>query len=148
MVWISDGLGAQEAFLVGVEDGDQRAFGDVEALAQQVDADQHVERAQPQVADDLDALQRVDVGVHVAHADALLVHVLGQVLGHALGQHGDQRAVAGAATSRHSAIRSSTWVATGRISTGGSIRPVGRITCSTKTPPVRSISHGPGVAET
>ena len=49
-------------------------------------------------------------------------------------------------------MTSSTWLAllaeTGRISTGGSIRPVGRITCSVKTPPVRSISHGPGVAET
>ncbi len=32
--------------------------------------------------------------VHVAHADALLVQIFGQVLGHALGQHGDQRAVA------------------------------------------------------
>jgi hypothetical protein len=53
-----------------------------------------------------------------------------------------------AATSWHSAIRSSTWVATGRISTGGSIRPVGRMTCSAKTPPVRSISQAPGVAET
>ena len=80
------GLRAQEALLVGVEDGDQRALGDVEALAQQVDADQHVEGAEPQVADDLDALQRVDVGVHVADPHALLVHVLGQVLGHALGQ--------------------------------------------------------------
>ena len=30
----------------------------------------------------------------------------------------------------------------------GSIRPVGRTTCSVKTPPVRAISHGPGVAET
>ena len=30
----------------------------------------------------------------------------------------------------------------------GSIRPVGRTTCSTNTPPVRSISHGPGVADT
>jgi hypothetical protein len=39
-------------------------------------------------------------------------------------------------------------VATGRISTGGSIRPVGRMTCSAKTPPVRSISQAPGVAET
>ena len=29
----------------------------------------------------------------------------------------------------------------------GSMSPVGRITCSTKTPPVRSSSHGPGVAE-
>src|SRR3546814_9860269 len=30
----------------------------------------------------------------------------------------------------------------------GSMSPVGRITCSVKTPPVRPISHGPGVAET
>ena len=89
------GLGAQEAFLVGVENGDEAAFGNVEALAQQVDADQHVEGAEPQIADDLDALQRVDVGVHVAHAHALLVQIFGQVLGHALGQHGDQRAIAG-----------------------------------------------------
>ena len=55
----------------------------------------HVEGAEAQVAEDLDALQRVDVGVHVAHANALLVQILGQVLGHALGQHGDQRAIAG-----------------------------------------------------
>ena len=95
------GLAAQEAFLVGVEDRHQRALGDVEALAQQVDADQHVEGAEPQVADDLDALQRLDVGVHVAHADALLVHVLGEVLGHALGERGDQRAVAGARDLAH-----------------------------------------------
>ncbi len=49
-------------------------------------------------------------------------------------------------------MTSSTWLKpsfeTGRTSTGGSIRPVGRITCSTKTPPARSISQGPGVAET
>ena len=50
------GLGAQEAFLVGVENGDQRAFRNVEALAQQIDADQRVEGAKPQVANDLDAL--------------------------------------------------------------------------------------------
>ena len=101
IVWIERGLGAQEAFLVGVENGDQRAFGDVEALAQQVDADQHVEGAEPQVADDLDALQRLDVGMHVAHADAVLVHVFGQVLGHALGQRGDERAIASSATCAH-----------------------------------------------
>ena len=87
------GLRAQEAFLVGVENGDERAFGNVEALAQEVDADQHVEGAEPQIADDLDALERVDVGMHVAHAHALLVHVFGEVFGHALGQHGDEHAV-------------------------------------------------------
>jgi hypothetical protein len=68
------GLGAQEAFLVGVEDRDQPAFGDVEPLAQQVDADQHVVDAEPQVADQLDALQRLDVRVHVADLEARLVH--------------------------------------------------------------------------
>ena len=61
IVWISAGLAAQEALLVGVEDGDQRHLGQVEALAQQVDADQHVELAQAQVAHDLDALERVDL---------------------------------------------------------------------------------------
>ncbi len=101
MVWISDGLAAQEAFLVGVQNRDQRAFGNVQPLAQQIDADQHVEGAQPQVADDLDALQGLHIAVHVAHADALLVHIFGEVFRHLLGQGGDQRAIA--ALGRHSA---------------------------------------------
>jgi hypothetical protein len=88
------GFRAEEALLVGVENGDQAAFGDVEALAQQVDADQDVEGAQAEVADDLDAFEGVDVAVHVADPQALLVHVFGEVLGHLLGQDGDQGAVA------------------------------------------------------
>ena len=55
--------------------------------------DQHVELAEAQVAQDLDALERVDVGVQVAHAHAELGVVLGQVLGHALGQRRDQHAL-------------------------------------------------------
>ena len=47
-----------------------------------------------QIADDLDALQRLDIAVHVAHADALLVHIFGQVFRHLLGQRGDQGAIA------------------------------------------------------
>ena len=119
------GFAAQETFLVGIEDGDQRAFGNIEAFAQQVDADQRIERAEPQIADDLDALDGVDVGMHVAHADALLVQIFGQILRHALGQHGDQRAVARLRDCRTSPTRSSTCVRAGRTSTGGSIRPVG-----------------------
>ena len=87
------GFGAQETFLVGIEDGDEAAFGNVEALAQQVDADQHVEGAEAQIPDDLDALQRVDVGMHVADAHALLVQVFGEVFRHALGEHGAERAI-------------------------------------------------------
>jgi hypothetical protein len=44
------GLRAQKAFLVGVENGDQRAFGNVEAFAQQVDADEDVEGAEAEIA--------------------------------------------------------------------------------------------------
>ena len=94
MVWTSEVSLRRKAFLVGVEDGDQAAFGNVQALAQQVDADQHVEGAQAQIADDLDALQRLDIAVHVAHADALVVHVFGEVFRHLLGQGGDQGAIA------------------------------------------------------
>ena len=88
------GLRAQEALLVGVEDRDQPAFGDVEPLAQQVDPDQHVIDAEAQLADQLDALQGLDVGVHVADLEARLVEIFGEVLGHPLGQRGDERSVA------------------------------------------------------
>ena len=50
--------------------------------------------------------------------------------------------------SRHSASRSSTWLLDRADLVTGSISPVGRMTCSAKAPPVRSISHGPGVALT
>ena len=55
--------------------------------------DQHVERAAPQVAQDLDALERLDVRVQVAHPHAELVVVLRQVLGHALGERGHEHAL-------------------------------------------------------
>ena len=88
-------LGAQEALLVGVQDRDQRHFRQVQALAQQVDADQHVEAAEPQVADDLDALDRVHISVQVADLDAVLVQVFGEVFCHALGERGHQHALLG-----------------------------------------------------
>ena len=87
-------LAAEEALLVGVEDGHQRHLGQVEALPQQVDADEHVELAEPQVAEDLDALDGVDLGVQVAHPHAQLEQVVGEVLGHLLGERGDQHPVA------------------------------------------------------
>ena len=94
IVWIERPRGAQEALLVGVEDRDQRHLGQVEAFAQQVDADQHVVHAEPQVAQDLDALERVDLRVQVLDLDAQLLQVVGEVLGHLLGERGDERALA------------------------------------------------------
>ena len=51
----------QEPFLIGVENRDQRHLRHVQALAQQVDTDDDVELAQPQIADDLGALDGFDV---------------------------------------------------------------------------------------
>ena len=70
MVWIRLRGRPQEALLVGVEDRHQRDLGQVETLTQQVDADQHVVLAEPQLPQQLDAAQRVDLGVQVAHPDA------------------------------------------------------------------------------
>ena len=61
-------LVSQEALLVGVENGHQRYLGQVQALAQQVDSHQHIELAQTQIAQDVHALKRADVAVHVAGA--------------------------------------------------------------------------------
>ena len=88
-------LAAEEALLVGVDDRDERHLGQVEPLAQQVHAHEHVELAQPQVADDLDPLERVDLRVQVADPEAVLEQVVGEVLGHLLRERGDQRALAG-----------------------------------------------------
>ncbi|CAM5239714.1 hypothetical protein SANTM175S_09629 [Streptomyces antimycoticus] len=65
----------------------------VETLAQQVDADQHVELTGAQLAQQLDPAQGVHIAVQIAHLDAELEHVVGQVLGHLLGEGGDQDAL-------------------------------------------------------
>ena len=109
-VWISAPRRAQEAFLVGVENGDQRHFGQVEPFAQQVDADQHVEHAAAQVAQDLDALERVDVRVQVADLDAqLLVVRASGPRPSAWSASSPARARLRSARSRISCSRSSTW---------------------------------------
>jgi hypothetical protein len=59
-------------------------------LPEQVDPDQHVVHALAQLAQQLHPAQRVDLGVQVAHPDAVLEQVVGEVLGHLLGQRGDQ----------------------------------------------------------
>ena len=71
-----------------------RHSGNVEAFAQQVDADEHVKHAQAQIADDLNALHRLDVRMQVAHAHTVVGQILSQVLRHALGQRRDEHAVA------------------------------------------------------
>ena len=84
------GARAQVALLVGVQDGHQRDLRDVEPLPEEVDADQAVELPQAEIADQGHAVEGVDVGVQVADAHARLLIVLREVLGHALGEGGDE----------------------------------------------------------
>ena len=84
---------AQEPLLVGVEDGHQRYLGQVQSLSQQVDAYDDVDLAFAQFAQQFDAPQRVDVGMQVFDLDAAFQQVVGQILGHLLGQCRHQRAL-------------------------------------------------------
>jgi hypothetical protein len=64
----ADGLnqrsaGTQEPFLVRIEDRDERHLGQIESLTQEVDPDEHVEFAAPEVPQNLDSLECIDVRV-------------------------------------------------------------------------------------
>ena len=135
MVWISEVSDSQEALLVGVQDRHQRHLGQVQALPEQVDPDQHVELAQPQLAQQLHPAQRVHLGVQVAHPDAQLEQVVGEVLGHLLGQRGDQHPLVALGAVPDLADQVVDLTLVGLTTTSGSTRPVGRITCSTNSPP-------------
>ena len=87
------GLRAKEPLLVGVQNCDQRNLRNIEPLAEQVDADQHIELVETHRADNLCALQGVDVRVQVADADADFAEISRQILRHALGERRDQNLI-------------------------------------------------------
>ena len=72
VVWMRAVSERRKPCLVRVEDGHQADLGQVQALAQQVDAHDHVVAAQPQIAQDLDALERLDLAVQIVDLDAQL----------------------------------------------------------------------------
>ena len=135
----------QEALLVGVEDRDERHLGQVDALAQQVDPDEDVEDAEAQVAQDRHALERVHLAVEVLDLDPELLEVVGQVLGHLLGQGRDEGPLA-LLDPAADLLEQVVDLALGRADLmTGSTMPVGRMSCWT-TRSLRSSSYGPGVA--
>ena len=85
---------AQEAFLVGIENRDQRDFGQIEPFAEQVHADQAFEMAGAQIAQQFDALEGVEFAVQPFAFDALLGQIERQIFGQAFGQRRDQHAFA------------------------------------------------------
>jgi len=86
------GLAAEKALLVGIEDRDEGDLGEIEAFAEEVDADEDVKFAPAEGAEDLDAFDGVDVAVEVADVDADVAEVIGEFLGGALGKGGDKDA--------------------------------------------------------
>ena len=87
-------VGAQVALFVRIQDADERDLRQVETLPQQVDADHDVNLAGAQRGQDFDALHRVELGVQVSNLDSVFPEVVGEVLREALGQRGDEGALA------------------------------------------------------
>ena len=81
--------GAEEAFLIGIQNGHQGYCGDVQAFAEEVYADEDVEEAVFEILDYFHALCGVYVRVYVSASDAHLGEVAVQFLCHALGEGGD-----------------------------------------------------------
>ena len=81
---------AQETFLVGIENCHQRDLGKVQTLAEQVDANKNIDLSLAQRTQDLDTIHRRRIGVHVIDLNAGIEQMVGQVLGHTLGQCGHQ----------------------------------------------------------
>ena len=98
MVWIKQVSERKNPSLSASRMATRAHSGISRPFAQQIDANQYVESAQTQIADNLDALQGFDIAVHVAHAHALFMHIFGKIFCHLLGQGGDQGAIA---LSRH-----------------------------------------------
>ena len=80
----------KEPFLIRIQNRYQRTFGNIQPFAQQVNPDQNVKHAKTQIADNLDPLQRINIGMQIPHPNAMFMQIFGQILGHALGQGRDQ----------------------------------------------------------
>jgi hypothetical protein len=87
------GFRAKEAFFVGVKNSDEGDFGEVETFAEEVDADENVVDSGAEVAEDVAALEGIDVGVDISDFDIALLEVVGEVFGHFLGQSRDEGAL-------------------------------------------------------
>ena len=86
------GFAAKKAFFIGIEDGDEGDFGNVESFAKKVDADEDIECPAPKFVDDLNALEGVDIGVEIFGFDADFGEVFGEIFGEFFGEGGDENA--------------------------------------------------------
>ena len=85
--------GTKEPLLIGIENRHERHLGEVDPLTKEVDSDNHVEDAEAQVSKDLNAFERIDFAMEVAHANSRLLKVGRELFGHALRERGHDHAL-------------------------------------------------------
>ena len=83
-------VGAQESLFVGIEDGHERHFGQVESLTEQVDTDEYVKCAVTQPVDNLYAVESVYIAVYVGRFHAQFQQIVVEFFSHPFGQSGDE----------------------------------------------------------
>ena len=74
---------AQEPLFIGIEDGDERYFRHIQSLSEQIDANEYIEFPRAQIMNDFRAFDGRDIRVEVAHLDADLFQIVGEVFRHA-----------------------------------------------------------------
>ena len=84
---------AEEALLIRIKNRHERDLRNVEALAKEVDAHEHVDLAHAQIANDIHAVERRSVRVHVVNLKSLVKEMVRKVLRHALCERRHQDAL-------------------------------------------------------
>ena len=129
-VCVSERWLRRKPFLVGVEDGHERYFGEVEALSEEVDADKDIVFAGAEAVENLYAVEGVDVAVDVGRLDFEVEEVVVEPSVMRLVRVVTRVRSLRSMRSWISSRRWSIWFIDGTTRMGGSRRPVGRMTCS------------------
>ena len=80
---------AQETFLVGVENANERDLGDIEAFTQEVDAHENIVFPFAELIDDFSAFQSLGLVMQIGDLDAFFFQERRQILRHFDGEGHD-----------------------------------------------------------
>ena len=84
------GLASEEPFLIRVQNRHERNFRQIQTLAQEVNADQRIERALAQSPQNIHAPDGINIRVEIFAPDADIGEVLRQVFAGAFRERGDE----------------------------------------------------------
>ena len=86
-------LAPQKSFFIGIQNRYKGNLRQVETLSQQIDSDKDIKFAESKIAQYLDALNGVNIGVQISHFQPLLDEILAQIFRHFLGERSNQDSV-------------------------------------------------------